>query len=282
MIRASDISINYSGGSNNNNPSLSLGGDPSSFEVTSGLQNLFGNLSATQALNGLEDYRCVYVFNNSEDSALYNSNVFLDIYLDANPQLSIGLFLANDTQAMVISGGTLNSGGLQLRYGAAPYKITNVVTYNNAFGFNTFLEDLEDALNAPNMGLTGVQVRGTNVSGVYNIEITFTNNDGNKYHPTLAVASNTLQTVTATTPTVLISKIVDGSPINTIPDVIEAGIAPLGVTFYNTSPTVQKLVGTLYASEGFPVWFRRLIPVNADASDLSGATLKIRGGSMST
>ncbi len=282
MIRASDISINYSGGSNNNNPSLSLGGDPSSFEVTSGLQNLFGNVSATEALNGITDYRCVYIFNNAENDTLYNTNVYLDVYLDANPQLDVGLFLANDTQSMVISGGTLNSGGLQLRYGVAPYKITETIVYNNALGFNNFIESIEDALNTSAIGLTGVQVRGTFVSGVYNIEITFTNNDGNKYHPLLAVASNTLQTTTATTPTILIAKVVDGSPINTIPDPIAAGVAPLGVVFFQTSTTVQKLVGTLYPNEGFPVWFRRLIPVNADPSDLSGATLKIRGGSMST
>lgn len=281
MIKASDISINLSGGTNNNNPNLSLGGDPSIYDVPTGLQNLFANVTATEAVSGIEDYRCIYVFNNSSDSTLYNTYIYLDSVLDANPQLTLGLFLANDTQTMVISGGILDHGKLQLRYGeSGSYSYTAEIEFNKGLGFNKFVEDLQDALNVPSIGLTGVQMSGTQVNSVYNIQITFTNNDGFKYQPTLAVASNTLVTETSTTPTILITKVVSGSPINTIPPVIEANVAPLGVSFYTTGPKQQKLVGTLTAGEGFPIWVRRRIPINANASETSGATLKIKGGSL--
>lgn len=281
MIKASDISINLSGGTNNNNPNLSLGGDPSIYDVPLGLQNLFSNVTATEAISGIEDFRCIYVFNNSADSTLYNTYVYLDNVLDANPQLTLGLFLANDTQNMVISGGILDHGSIQLRYGQdGEYSFTTQIEFDKIAGFNKFVEDIQDALNTPSLGLTGVQVSGVQVNTVYNLQITFTNNDGFKYQPTLAISSNTLVTESSTTPTILITKVVSGSPINTIPEIINPNVPPLGVAFYTTSPQQQKLVGTLYPGEGFPIWIRRRIPAGVNASETSGSTLKIRGGSL--
>lgn len=276
MIKASDISTNLSGGTNNADPELSLGGDPSVYDVTTGLQNLFANVTAEEALAGLTDYRCFYVFNNSLTDTFYNVYLYFENYLDSVPQLSLGLNLANDTQKITISG-EIDSGNIILRYGDSPYYYTGNIDWGGSY--TQFRENIQNALNSIG-GLTGVQVLADNIGSVYNFEIVFTNNDGNKYHPNLYVQNNNLVTVSAATPTIVITKIVNGSPINTIPDLVEPYIAPLGVVFYNSSSTNVKDVGTLLPSEGFPVWVKRIIPINSDPSSASGATFKIKGGSL--
>jgi len=44
-----------------------------------------------------------------------------------------------------------------------------------------------------------------------------------------------------------------------------------------TSISNKKLLGLLKATEGFPVWIKRVIPPQTNASNQSGAVFKITG-----
>lgn len=276
MIKASDISLNLSGGSTNTNPNNSLGGDPSAFEITGVLQNLFNNVTQENAASGYTDYRCFYVFNNNSSDTLFASSVYFDNVLDSEPQLQIGLFLADDVQRLVISQN-VTSGTLTLRYGSTTYYYTSAINWGG--NYLQFRTNMENALNAV-ANLSGVQVLASAGGSYYTYEIAFTGDDGNKYQPTLAVSSNNLSTGTGA-PTVAIQKIVDGGPINTISSTLSnATTPPVGITFYNTAQASKKLVGTLRPNEGFPVWVKRIIPRDANPSAVSGSTFKIIGGSL--
>ncbi len=74
-INPSDLSLVYSGSSTNNDPNLSLGGASSSFRVSSDvINNLFDDVQPEESLEGHEDYRCLYMFNDSEETA-YNITI---------------------------------------------------------------------------------------------------------------------------------------------------------------------------------------------------------------
>lgn len=63
-IQSSDIKVYLSGGADNTNPNLSLGGVISTTElVDNTLHNLFAKVSAAEALAGSVKYRGVYVKN---------------------------------------------------------------------------------------------------------------------------------------------------------------------------------------------------------------------------
>ena len=277
MIKANDISLNLSGGTSNTNPNLSLGGDPSAYEITTNLQNLFANVTATDAASGYIDFRCFYVFNNNNTDTLFDTSVYFDNVLDSEPQLQLGLYLADDVQRLVISQNVV-SGTMVLRYGSSTYYYTSPISWG--LDYLDFRQNMENALNSIT-DLTGVQVLASAGGSFYTFEIAFTNNDGNKYHPTLYVSSNNLLTNVSTNPTVAIQKIVSGSPINTIPDSLPNSlVSPVGPAFYSTSSKARKFVGTLRPGEGFPVWVKRNVPKNANPSAASGSTFRLVGGSL--
>jgi hypothetical protein len=274
-IKASDISLNLSGGTNNSNPNLSLGGDPSIYPVGTNLANLFSNITPLDALTGYQDYRCFYVFNNNDTYSLYDINIYFDTELDYPLQLSLGLYLASDLQKLTISGN-VQSGYIVVRYGDTSYSYTGNVNWGT--GYQDFRTNLENALNSTG-GLTGVVVTVVQTGATNIFNIAFQGYDANKYQPTLFVVTSTLVTASASIPTINVAKIINGSPINTIPDAItDSTTAPNAVVFYNTSATNKKLVGTLAPYDGLPVWVKRTVPVNADPSSVSGATFKLKGG----
>lgn len=277
MIKASDISLNLSGGASNTNPNLSLGGDPSAYEITTSLQNLFANISAEDAASGYVDYRCFFAFNNNLTDTLFSSLVYFDNVLDSEPQLLLGLYLADDVQRMVISEN-VTSGSIVIRYGSSTYYYTAPISWGG--DYLDFRQNMENALNSI-ADLTGVQVLASAGGSFYTFEIAFTNSDGNKYHPTLHVSSNNLLNALNGQPTITMQKVVSGSPINTIPDSIPNILtAPVGPAFYTTSSQAKKLVGTLRPGEGFPVWVKRIVPKNANPSAASGSTFRLTGGSL--
>lgn len=64
VVRPNDIRFFYSGGSTNEDPLASLGGQISSTQViNSSQENVFNNVTLIEADNGMTDYRCVYVKN---------------------------------------------------------------------------------------------------------------------------------------------------------------------------------------------------------------------------
>jgi len=66
------VAIEYrlSGGSSNADPAASIGGAMSSEEVSTSLNGLFDLVSSAEALAGDVEYRCIYVINNGDITAI--------------------------------------------------------------------------------------------------------------------------------------------------------------------------------------------------------------------
>lgn len=272
MITATDIAYYYSdgqiGGSGTNClPQQSLGGDPSNCAVPSSINNLFPSLTTEQTQQGRIDYRCFYIFNNSLTDDLPSSDIYFDTEYDATPQLQIGVNITNDTQKITVAG-TPSSGSIVLSF-------DSVSTASISFGGSVtqFATNIQAALNAL-ASLSGVQVVGENLFTYQTYTITFAGNDGSRYQPLVQLVSNSLSGA----PSITISKIINGSPINTIAPVIASGLnPPAGINFYSTSASERLTVGYLKATEAFPVWIKRTIPSGTSPSDLSGGNFRLQG-----
>ena len=280
MATQAEVNIVYSGGSLNDNPALSLGGQASIYQVPDQIENIFDNVTSSTTINGIRDYRMVYITNvgsapiNNVATALINP-------LNSPAQLSVGYFLANETQRFVFQ--------------SAPVSGTITFTYTDIFG-NIYIldsiiytspanlaQDLQDQLNAL-ANATGQQILGgvtcviTEVAIGFTLLITFAGNSGNKYH-NLITQSNTLGV------NILSNIQIVGSPINTTPDMILNPIdEPLYVTFFTAQPSVAVTIGKLLnnpnlAGEGeyLPVWIQRIVPSDSQPQELAGSTMKITG-----
>lgn len=77
-VIAADMIMRLSGGASNSDPNAALGGAQSSVPVDFGtpLNNLFDNVTPTEATTGVIDYRCIYLRNTNgtdiiDDVAVY-------------------------------------------------------------------------------------------------------------------------------------------------------------------------------------------------------------------
>ena len=69
-VLSSDLKAFLSGGAANSDPRLSIGGAKSSVEVSAtALNNLFDDVTGTEAGTGVTRYRCIYIQNTSADVA---------------------------------------------------------------------------------------------------------------------------------------------------------------------------------------------------------------------
>ena len=90
-IGTNDIAFFLSGGTGNSNPNLSLGGSPSNTPVSGVLNSLFSDVTSEQASNGLVDYRCFYVYNESETAYLYNATAYIQSQTNSGSTVQIGV-----------------------------------------------------------------------------------------------------------------------------------------------------------------------------------------------
>lgn len=268
MIESNDIVYVLSGGPNNVDPAASLGGDPSSTPVLTGLNNLFANVSATEATSGNADYRCVYVFNNNLSSTLWNCNVFQRLQVEGGTLAELGTLFADEIQNLTIIG-EVTGGILTLSYEGSNF------TFSHSSSLSTWVANFQSAIRSVATLQTVVVSAQTSVS-VNNHPVTvFTilytgSSAGNRFQPILTVVTNAL------TPTVIVStsRAIGGSPINSIAPIVDHGTtAPTGVTF--DLPTVDEplLLGNLGPTDGFPLWVRRTTP--AGSLSLSGDGLSL-------
>jgi len=110
-----DISLVLSGGTNNLNPNLSLGGNPSSLRVTSdNLNNLFSDISPEEAEVGKEDYRCLYLFNDGTDF-VYDIQIWMVSEVEGGADVEIGLQIQDEVQRITLTGG-VTGGSFQISY----------------------------------------------------------------------------------------------------------------------------------------------------------------------
>lgn len=94
-VVASELKFFLSGGASNTDPSLSVGGEMSSTEVSSLLNGLFDAVSAGEATTGLVDYRCIYLQNTNLTNTVNDVKLWIQSQTSSpNTDIAIGLDLA--------------------------------------------------------------------------------------------------------------------------------------------------------------------------------------------
>ena len=275
-ISTSDIQFFLSGGNNNFRPNSSLGGQPSSFPITGGMNSLFGNVTTEEAFAGKTDYRCFYVFNKSETDALSEVEIYLEDQGFGGSTVTLGLQKATETQKISIVG-PVTGGGLNLIYGSSPLE---VFWMGSPAGFATDLQTKLRALNqAGYQLLPDVSViPAAPVGNRYDFSVVFGGVSANKSHPLLSVASGGNNLAGPDTPIVSISKVTEGSPINSLaPTLSVETIAPARVTFSTSDSSARLGVGRLGPGEGFPVWVRRITSAGTEYAENDYLVFKITG-----
>lgn len=239
-IKAEDIVFVYSGGSNNLDPSKSIGGLPSINTIDNINNSLFDDVTETD----YTDYRCFYIFNNSSTDSLYNSYIYLNNSATTVSQCQLGVSRITDVQILSLSEIPV-SGNITLRY--ENINTSNILWNSNP---NVFSENIQNSLNSLDL-LSGVKVESINQK---NYNILFLENDNYRNHELLSVSNNNL----SPSVDIAINKTSQGQPINSIASLLPTdSTIPYNVNFYSTSSQIKLYLGELRPNDGVPIWIRR-------------------------
>lgn len=270
---ADSISVVLSGGTVNINPNDSIGGDPSSTPVLSGvLNNLFDDVSPEESRDGYEDYRCIYFFNDG-DTTVYSIKVWIYDDFSEGAEMELGVENRDETQRITLSGAVVTGGSLTLSY-----KGQNFVSNYNA-DLGVWATELQDTLNNLSDGMGGnffgdVSVVAQNAGADTVIfDIRFSGEDGKRNHDKFEEVSNDLTPLGNVD--VFITVPQEGAPINTIAAEINLETTPPGgVGFFAASETTPIELPKLAPDEGFPLWVKRNISAGAEPKENDGFILR--------
>lgn len=263
-IKTEDISFVYSGGSNNLDPSKSIGGVPSINPINGTIDSLFNYVKREYAEEGYTDYRCFYIFNNSETDTVYNANVYFENQIEGISYCQIGIAKSIDSQTLTLNP-TPDYGTFQLEY--EDY-ITQNIDWNSEP--TIFAKNIENALNDLEV-LSGVVVQRILSNSFL---ISFAGDDNNRSHEDLAVSLNNLNPST----TITISKSSQGQPINSIaPLLATSQTVPYGVVFYDTNSKNRIYVGDLRPKDGVPIWIKRYTFGSVSNDEINGFAFRFSG-----
>lgn len=271
----SDISIVLSGGSENLNPDHSIGGNPSNTPISNNLlNNLFSDITSDQNIDGVDDFRCIYFFNDG-DTIIYQPKVFILEDFDNGATIQTGIYQQDEIQRILITG-IPTGGSMTLTYDTeTPFTID----YNS--DLSVMALNIQNELNALvddnlNQILQDVTLTAQPVGSNIIFDITFGGKDGSRSHPLIIVANNFTPTVTTT-----VSKIRTGGPINTIaPGIGQSSIPPGGVGFFQSSLQSPIELPKLRPGDGFPLWLERTVPENTAAKANDGFTIRFQAESL--
>lgn len=263
-ISVSDIVFVYSGGSDNSDPSLSLGGQPSSVPVPAqAINNIFPDLAGSQVSGGYTDYRCFYVFNDSTEYTITDAKIFVPSQTPDGATVSVGFLARNEQQTITVTGPA-TSGSLTVSYES------NATTIPFSPDPEVFAVAVQSHLNGTGR-LTGIRCTGTSSPGAITVAVFFEGNDSNRFHSLIELVSNSIAGSTG----VVIARAQSGSPINAVAaSTVSATVAPSGVVFGTYTDTNPFLLGDFYPDDGLSVWLRRVTPANAVG--VRGDTVKFR------
>lgn len=257
-----DINFVLSGGENNSDPLHALGGNPSSHPIsTTKLNNIFDDLSDAQTASGYQDYRCIYIFNESETETLYQSRVWIQYQNPGGSNITIGALSSNERQTISI-GGTPTGAFLQLNYKLSTYNVSPSTNGNDiAADIQAWMTSLD-----PNAGII---VFATPNASFYDFVIAW--ND-HRYHSLMSV------TATWTGTTYSVTRQSGGGPINSIAQTINTPTTPpSNITFISSSASNPISLGNLLPSDGVPIWICRTVTPTADPTSLDGFRLRFGG-----
>lgn len=278
---ANDISVWLSGGASNINPNQSLGGDPSiSPIVNNTLNNLFDDVTAEEALDGVENYRCIYIFNDG-DTTIWNVKLFIFADEAAGASMEIGIYERNESQRLTITGASPSlTGKIVLSYSGNAFDLF----YNSnisimASDLQAALEELvkDEETGEKFFKNITVTAQGTAENNIFDIK--WDGKDAKRSFESLVLTSN--QLTPATGVTVSLSTIQNGSPINTIASGIgNENTPPGGVGFFAATLASPITIPFLAPDDALPLWIKRTVVAGTAAVENDQFTLRILAESL--
>jgi hypothetical protein len=266
-LNGNDIVFVFSGGGTNDDPDLSIGGDPSIFTIPGGINNLFSDVSQSIATSGGSDYRAFYVFNNSTVATFFNVEIYISNQAPFGSDVAIGLPYGNEVQEIRIPQ-TTTSGSADMDFDGT------IFTWNFDPDLAVWGQNLQDAMNLLD-GMGGVEVSVSVVDGDNVFTITFDGDNANRNYPLLEVDANNYA---PGPPDITITEEIEGGPINAIIDSLPVDtVAPAGIVFEDTSSDTPLLVGNMLPLDGFPVWVRRTTASGTQPIENDNVQISLRG-----
>lgn len=214
-------------------------------------------------MSGKTDYRCFYVFNGSETDSLFGTEIFLGPQDSGGSSVQIGVEKSTDLQRIGIVGPAY-FGSLTLRYGTQVF----VADWGTSAG--QFEANLQSKLES--IGLEGVSVATVVIGNNYSFTISFLGASDNRSHPLLEVVQNGL--LAPSTPTVSITRIASGSPINSVASQLSVDTVPPARVVFSDSRIV---IGTISPGDSFPVWVKRVTLAGTEYQERDGFNFIISG-----
>lgn len=274
-LTSGDIKLFFSGGSANNDPDQSLGGDISSYYIPS--NRLFDNVSGTQSLSGYVDYRCIYFNNISSTDTLYNAGVFVSNEVAGGSTVSIGIEVNNERQDIYITNAaSVATGSIIMQFYDFFTDTETQFTVVHSPTISTWASNFQTAIRAIS-GLEDVTVSGSFLGTTAYFSVNFLGTSAKRYFETLELVSLSQEFLDVSA-TLSIQKISDGGPkLKTANQIASEIIPPTNVVFVSTSYSSTLSIGDLKPSEYFPVWIKRTVSGNTIAIDNDGFTIRLKG-----
>lgn len=256
----------YSGGNSNNDAAKSLGGNISNFIILPSKNNIFNNVSGDIYEEGLTDYRCVYLKNNSENRVLYLYFALDDFFLGSIQNL--GFNFTNEVQTITVLNGPFTNGqNIVFSYNENNF----IVEYDT--NFNQWLINFNASIKQV-FGLEDVIVTGDSNGSNSIFQVSFQGTAGYKNHSLITLVGYDL----SPTPSISIVKSITGSPINLIAEkIITSTNEPNNITFYDATINSPVYLPILNPGDFLPIWLRRTIYPNTIAIENDGGNLIITG-----
>jgi len=269
-------------------PCEDLGGPPSNCPISEGLDNLFHSIGPKLSRRGHEDYRCFYIWNSHPVATLRNVVIFLDGTGRQVPgkrsgtYVAIGVKLQDEIQKVVISYPVPPREGEYFELQVPCYEPSFKVFYDP--NITKWIGNFQTAIRAveglPEVVVTGEGKIGTTLADPA-VNVTFTINYGGHVSRNLGhkgmdeharwmqAARHQIKLVKVVKNTLLdgIIPVVpmpvkDGSPVNTIAEVIPDEITPpSGIIFDYYFRGNPIRIGDLRPNEYLPLWIRRTLPI---------------------
>jgi hypothetical protein len=260
-----ELGFYMSGGLNNSDPNLSLGGDVSLTPINDLINNLFDDVSGDSVVDGLTDYRCFYVVNDSE-------NTYADVKLwihseyTGGSDIELGFNLQNEIQKLTLVNSP-QTGHFKLKLDTY---VTNPIDFD--YDMTVLASRIQTAIRELPNGTDAVCA----AYGGDAFLVEFPGQNKNHKYPLMELTDNNL-TPTASA-SVTVSSMFSGSPVNLVaPSTGGATLAPTGVAFFAPTVGSKAVIGYVRPTEIFAVWIRRITAPETNPTALDGLSIKISG-----
>jgi hypothetical protein len=267
-------------------PCTDLGGPPSPCELSEGIDNLFHSIGPKLSRRGHIDYRCFYIYNPSPIATCRNVIIFFEGTGRQVPgkrsgsYVAIGVKLENAIHKVYVNGPAPPREGEYFELQIPCYDPSFKVYYHP--NITKWIGNFQTAIRAVE-GLSEVVVTGEGKIGETtadpSVNVTFTIDYGghvsrNKGHKGMdeharwqqaarhKIRAPKLLNNTLLNNIVLPQPYQEGSPVNTIAEVIPDEITPpAGIPFDYYFRGNPMRIGDLRPQEYLPVWIRRTLPI---------------------